>query len=212
MAHDHVHGSNIEQCVIMVCTPDLYYQEFKIDGLNLRKAKHDFLRRLDQYHDIISDEKERAYNGAWNNTHSFDKKIRSWDRWCKCQDHNPFVYKQDHTRAHRYYWWDWQTLGQNWGCRVKDGNIAASLWHKLGKMDTIVSIATDFFKKYFFIFCKKMSNMCKKVNKTVKIRGHGGHFFEFLDIICGKYYYMRTFFWGFGHFYETQEKIQTCCD
>ena len=64
MAHDHVHGSNIEQCVIMVCTPDLYYQEFKIDGLNLRKAKHDFLRRLDQYHDIINDEKERAYYGA----------------------------------------------------------------------------------------------------------------------------------------------------
>ena len=64
MAHDHVHGSNIEQCVIMVCTPDLYYQEFKIDGLNLRKAKHDFLRSLDQYHDIINDEKERAYYGA----------------------------------------------------------------------------------------------------------------------------------------------------
>ena len=63
MAHDHVHGSNIEQAVIMVCTPDLYYQEFKIDGLNLRKAKHDFLRRLDQYHDIINDEKE-AYYGA----------------------------------------------------------------------------------------------------------------------------------------------------
>ena len=38
MAHDHVHGSNIEQAVIMVCTPDLYYQEFKIDGINLRKA------------------------------------------------------------------------------------------------------------------------------------------------------------------------------
>ena len=64
MAHDYVHGSKIEQCVIMVCTPDLYYQEFKIDGLNLRKAKHDFLRRLDQYHDIINDEKERAYYGA----------------------------------------------------------------------------------------------------------------------------------------------------
>ena len=63
MAHDYVHGSNIEQCVIMVCTPDLYYQEFKIDGLNLRKAKHDFLRRLDQYHDLINDEKE-AYYGA----------------------------------------------------------------------------------------------------------------------------------------------------
>ena len=62
MAHDHVHGSKIEQCVIMVCTPDLYYQEFKIDGANLRKAKHDFLRRLDQYYE--TDEKEGAYYGA----------------------------------------------------------------------------------------------------------------------------------------------------
>ena len=64
MAHDQVHGSKIEQCVIMVCTPDLYYQEFKIDGLNLRKAKHDFLRRLDQYHEMKRDEKEVAYYGA----------------------------------------------------------------------------------------------------------------------------------------------------
>jgi len=63
MAHDQVHGSNIEQCVIMVCTPDLYYQEFKIDGHNLRKAKHDFLRRLDYYHELIRDEKEVA-NGS----------------------------------------------------------------------------------------------------------------------------------------------------
>ena len=63
MAHDQVHGSNIEQCVIMVCTPDLYYQEFKIDGHNLRKAKHDFLRRLDYYNELMRDEKEVA-NGS----------------------------------------------------------------------------------------------------------------------------------------------------
>ena len=50
MAHDYVHGSNIEQAVIMVCTPDLYYQEFKIDGHNLRRAKHEFLKRLDHYY------------------------------------------------------------------------------------------------------------------------------------------------------------------
>jgi len=62
MAHDHVYGSNIEQCVIMICTPDLYYQEFKIDGLNLRKAKHDFLKRLDEYYE--QDEKEVNIYGA----------------------------------------------------------------------------------------------------------------------------------------------------
>ena len=60
MAHDYVHGSSIEQCIIMICTPDLYYQEFRIDGVNLRRAKHDFLRRLDQYYDLMQDEKEKA--------------------------------------------------------------------------------------------------------------------------------------------------------
>ena len=60
MAHDYVHGSSIEQCIIMICTPDLYYQEFRIDGANLRRAKHDFLRRLDQYYDLMQAEKENA--------------------------------------------------------------------------------------------------------------------------------------------------------
>ena len=64
MAHDHVHGSNIEQAVIMVCTPDLYYQEFKIDGLNLRYAKHDFLRRLDRYNELIQEEEEKPTYGT----------------------------------------------------------------------------------------------------------------------------------------------------
>ena len=61
MAHDYVHGSKINKGVIMVCTPDLYYQEFVINGAELRQAKHRFLKRLDMYHDLIHDEKER-YN------------------------------------------------------------------------------------------------------------------------------------------------------
>ena len=60
MAHDYVHGSNIDQCIIMICTPDLYYQEFRIEGTVLRRAKHDFLRRLNQYYDLMQDEKEKA--------------------------------------------------------------------------------------------------------------------------------------------------------
>ena len=60
MAHDYVHGSSIEQCIIMICTPDLYYQEFRIEGTNLRRAKHDFLRRLNLYYDLMQDEKEKA--------------------------------------------------------------------------------------------------------------------------------------------------------
>ena len=55
MAHDYVHGSSIEQGVIMVCTPDLYYQEFKFSGLTLRSWKHKFLKRLDEYYEIIKE-------------------------------------------------------------------------------------------------------------------------------------------------------------
>jgi len=60
MAHDAYYGSTIEQGVIMVCTPDLYYQEFKCSGAELRSYKHKFLKRLDHYHELIFDEKERA--------------------------------------------------------------------------------------------------------------------------------------------------------
>ena len=73
MAHDYVHESKIEQGVIMVCTPDLYYQEFVVNGAELRQWKHRFLKRLDIYYDLMHDEKEKAnvkikeedfYNGA----------------------------------------------------------------------------------------------------------------------------------------------------
>ena len=60
MAHDAYYGSTIEQGVIMVCTPDLYYQEFKCSGAELKSYKHKFLKRLDHYHELINDEKERA--------------------------------------------------------------------------------------------------------------------------------------------------------
>ena len=51
MAHDHMHGSQIRQGVIMICTPDSYYQEFKIQDEELKKYRHKFLERLSQYHD-----------------------------------------------------------------------------------------------------------------------------------------------------------------
>ncbi len=72
MAHDEVYGSQIRQGIIMVCTPDLYYQEFKFQDSDLRSWKHKFLKRLDMYNELIHDEKEQAnvdldvdaFNGA----------------------------------------------------------------------------------------------------------------------------------------------------
>jgi len=60
MAHDYVYKSEIKQGVIMVCTPDLYYQEFKIQGADLKSYKHQFLKRLDMYNELKFDEKENT--------------------------------------------------------------------------------------------------------------------------------------------------------
>ena len=60
MAHDYVYGSNIRQGVIMMCTPDLYYQEFKIQDEELKRYKHEFLKRLDHYYELKQDYKEEA--------------------------------------------------------------------------------------------------------------------------------------------------------
>ena len=53
MAHDYVHGSNIEQGIIMICTPDLYFQEFKFEGEQMREYRHKFLERLNQFYSNV---------------------------------------------------------------------------------------------------------------------------------------------------------------
>ena len=58
MAHDYVYGSQIQQGIIMVCTPDLYFQEFKFQDHELRQWKHKFLKRLDMYHELMFSEKQ----------------------------------------------------------------------------------------------------------------------------------------------------------
>ena len=39
---------------------DLYYQEFKFQDADLRRWKHKWLKRLDMYHELMFDEKERV--------------------------------------------------------------------------------------------------------------------------------------------------------
>ena len=60
MAHDYVYKSQIRQGIIMICTPDLYYQEFKFQDKELRSWKHKWLKRLDMYHELVHDEKAQA--------------------------------------------------------------------------------------------------------------------------------------------------------
>ena len=73
MAHDAYYGSTIRQGVIMVCTPDLYYQEFRITDRELRSWKHKFLKRLDHYHELMSDEKEQIKVNTTDLLKEFEK-------------------------------------------------------------------------------------------------------------------------------------------
>jgi len=54
MAHDAVYGTSIEQGVIMMCSKDGFYQQFVIEGEEFREAKHNFLRRVDEFYNLDS--------------------------------------------------------------------------------------------------------------------------------------------------------------
>ena len=49
-AHDCIYGTKIEQCVIMMCTPDLYYQQFVLNRSRFRQYKWLWLWRLSEYY------------------------------------------------------------------------------------------------------------------------------------------------------------------
>jgi hypothetical protein len=51
MAHNFVHRTNISKGVIMMCSKDNYYQEFVIQGLEMKKYMHEFLKKIDQYYE-----------------------------------------------------------------------------------------------------------------------------------------------------------------
>jgi hypothetical protein len=57
MAHDAIYSTNIEQGVILMCTPDLYFQKFVLNGARFRQYKWEWLRRLDEYYKKISQSK-----------------------------------------------------------------------------------------------------------------------------------------------------------
>ena len=51
MAHNFVHRTNISKGVIMMCSKDNYYQEFVIQGLEMKKYMHEFLKKINQYYE-----------------------------------------------------------------------------------------------------------------------------------------------------------------
>jgi len=51
MAHNTVHGTQIDQGVILMCNPDCFFQKFVVRGKEFVKYQHQFLRRLDEYYE-----------------------------------------------------------------------------------------------------------------------------------------------------------------
>ena len=50
MAHNQVYDTEITQGVILMCTPDKYFQKFQIKGREFIRYQHRFLERLDKYY------------------------------------------------------------------------------------------------------------------------------------------------------------------
>ncbi len=51
-AHDCIYNTNIEQTVILMCTPDNYFQRFIVNGQRFKHYKSEWLRRLDSYYNL----------------------------------------------------------------------------------------------------------------------------------------------------------------
>ena len=51
MAHNYVYKTEITQGVILMCTPDNYFQKFQVKGKEFIKYQHQFLRKVDQYYE-----------------------------------------------------------------------------------------------------------------------------------------------------------------
>ena len=54
MAHNTVYKTEITQGVILMCTPDNYFQKFQVKGKEFIRYQHKFLEKVDQYYKKIS--------------------------------------------------------------------------------------------------------------------------------------------------------------
>jgi len=55
-SHDCIYDTKIEQIVILVCTPDLFFQRFIINGQRFREYKFEWLKRVDAYYKLKNNE------------------------------------------------------------------------------------------------------------------------------------------------------------
>tara|TARA_B100001250_G_scaffold380741_1_gene372428 strand:- start:4537 stop:5148 length:612 start_codon:yes stop_codon:yes gene_type:complete len=53
MAHNEVHGTDIQSGIILMCTPNLIFQKFEIEGQEFEDLKVEAMNRVEQYHNYI---------------------------------------------------------------------------------------------------------------------------------------------------------------
>ena len=53
MAHNQVYGTEITQGVILMCTPDNYFQKFQIKGKEFIAYQHKFLEKVNLYYERV---------------------------------------------------------------------------------------------------------------------------------------------------------------
>ena len=53
-AHDQVYGTEIEQGVILMCTPDNFFQRFLVNGSEFREWKWKWLQKVSDYYELKS--------------------------------------------------------------------------------------------------------------------------------------------------------------
>ena len=57
MAHNYVYGTKIQKGVILMCSKDLLFQKFEVEGKEFVKHQHEFLRKVEQYYQNVPENK-----------------------------------------------------------------------------------------------------------------------------------------------------------
>ena len=58
MAHNYVYGTKIQSGVILMCSKDLLFQKFEVEGKEFVKHQHEFLRKVEQYYQNVPENKQ----------------------------------------------------------------------------------------------------------------------------------------------------------
>jgi genome maintenance exonuclease 1 len=65
MAHNYVYGTKIQSGIILMCSKDLLFQKFEVEGKEFVKHQHEFLRKVEQYYQNVPENKQAQ--GTKNN-------------------------------------------------------------------------------------------------------------------------------------------------